>query len=90
MACPSSPEPDGYHRFRLEPHGLEFATRCAYCGTEKSLKPFEAETAMTTDQRGRRQSPRQQIALPPRDAVAARAQAERARGAGMPPPEPQP
>jgi hypothetical protein len=42
MACPSSPE-DGYHRFRLEPHGLEFETRCAYCGAEKLLKPLEVE-----------------------------------------------
>jgi hypothetical protein len=79
MACPASPE-DGYHRFRLEPHGLEFETRCIHCGAEKSLKPFEAETAMTTDQRGRRQSPRQQIAIPPRDAVAAKARAARERG----------
>jgi hypothetical protein len=89
MACPSSPE-DGYHRFKLQPHGLEFAIRCLYCGEAKSLKPFEAETAMTTDQRGRRQSPRQQIALPPRDAVAVRARAERARGGDMPTPEPHP
>jgi hypothetical protein len=76
VACPSSPEPDGYHRFKLAPKGLEFETRCIYCGAEKLLKPFD-DTATTTDQRGRRQSPRQQIAIPPRDAVAARARAER-------------
>jgi hypothetical protein len=43
MACPNSPEPDGYHRFRLKPHGLEFETCCVYCGAAKLLKPFDLE-----------------------------------------------
>jgi hypothetical protein len=43
MACPSSPEPDGYHRFKLAPKGLEFETRCVHCGAEKQLRPFELE-----------------------------------------------
>jgi hypothetical protein len=40
MACPASPE-DGYHRFKLAPKGLMFATQCLYCGAAKLLRPLD-------------------------------------------------
>jgi hypothetical protein len=42
MAFPASPE-DGYHRFKLAPKGLMFATQCVYCGAAKLLRPFDLE-----------------------------------------------
>jgi hypothetical protein len=52
MACPNSPE-GGYHRFPLASNGLEFETRCTYCGAEKTLRPFtdEADNWGTPSQR---------------------------------------
>lgn len=47
MACTASPEPDGYHRFRIAPHGLEFVSTCRYCGAEKTLRPFAAPEPWT-------------------------------------------
>lgn len=45
MACPQSPEA-GYHRFKLEPRGLEFDTVCVYCGAQKTLHPFAEQASL--------------------------------------------
>jgi hypothetical protein len=56
MTCPNSPE-EGYHRFKLAPKGLMFATQCVYCGAAKLLRPFAEEDTVPQYRRQKLPSP---------------------------------
>ena len=43
MACPTSPEPDRFHRYKLAAQGETFHATCVYCGLPKTLRPYAAE-----------------------------------------------
>ena len=44
MPCPASPEPDGFHRYQLQPSGTVYVSACVHCGAARTYRPFEAPT----------------------------------------------
>lgn len=52
MPCPSSPEPDGYHRYQVPSQGTDlrtgYTTHCLHCGQEKHVGVSTAPSQWAT------------------------------------------
>lgn len=46
MPCPSSPEPDHYHRYVLPSTGKTLAATCVYCGQPRTYRPDTPSAAV--------------------------------------------